>query len=27
MLLGIILIGGSFAYINANKKFRIEEER
>ncbi|MFH1062290.1 MAG: DUF2339 domain-containing protein [Candidatus Omnitrophota bacterium] len=27
MLLGIILIGGSFAYIYANKKFAIEEEK
>ncbi|MFH1777318.1 MAG: DUF2339 domain-containing protein [Candidatus Omnitrophota bacterium] len=27
MLLGLILIGGAFAYINANKKFRIEGEK
>jgi uncharacterized membrane protein len=27
MLLGIILIGGSFAYIKGNKKFKIEEEK
>ncbi|MCG2712756.1 MAG: DUF2339 domain-containing protein, partial [Candidatus Omnitrophica bacterium] len=27
MLLGIMLIGGSFAYIHANKKFAIEEKK